>query len=187
MNEREVALYIKAEEENAMRHILKAHREGRVIILPKAPQGLMLLDDANYVDSDVYCPNCEHTLSGIDSEWDDDFAVLLQCPHCGTYLDSSRTVNKTDVVREKIENRKKSICRDIGEVYDVHGCCFEEDGKLCINTGRSVYRYSTPDDLLRAWYRTMKKDGVRKEGEWWHDWSEDLAFIEEHVLLKEGA
>ena len=185
MIEKEVALYIKAEEENAMRQILKAHREGRIIILPRVPQGLMLLDDANYADSDVYCPNCEHTLSGIDSEWDDDFAVLVQCPHCGTYLDSSKTVNKTDVVKGRIETRKKSICKDIGEVY---GCYFEEDGKLCIDAGdASVYRYNTPDELLKAWYPTMKQNNSRKEGEWWCDWSEDLAFIEEYVLPKEDA
>lgn len=179
MIEKEVALYVKAEEEFAMRQILEAYREGRIIILSEPPKPLMLSDTAS--DSDVYCPNCETTLSGIDSEWEGD-TVVLQCPHCGTYLDPSKTVSKTEIVREKIEARKKSICVDVGEVY---GCYFEEDGKLCIDTGdASVYRYNTPDELLKAWYPTMKQNNGRKEGEWWCDWSDDLAFIEEHVLKK---
>lgn len=177
MIEKEVALYIKAEEESAMRQILEAYREGRIIILSEPPKPLLISD--NTTDSDVYCPVCNRTLSGINSDWDENISVL-QCPYCGTYLDSSTAISPKEQAGQDVQKLKLQYCEEIGQV---HGCYFIENGQHCIDTGLgAVYRYATPDELLTQWYPTLVKENIRKDNSFWVNWTEVLRFIERTVI-----
>lgn len=47
---------------------------------------------------------------------------------------------------------KITLCKSIGNFF---GDYFEEDGKLCIDNGDQVFKYDTPDDLLKDWMETL--------------------------------
>lgn len=64
----------------------------------------------------------------------------------------------------------RELCKDIGQHY---GEFFEENEQLCIDTGESVFRYDSEQELLLDWMDTLIEETVADGS----DWSSELQEI----------
>lgn len=79
---------------------------GRLVILSEPMIPMVAGDDP--MDSDVYCPRCEHDLSGGWREEHPDEWKLCQCPNCGQSIDDRMVVSRTEAqaALERMEGRE---------------------------------------------------------------------------------
>lgn len=75
--------------------ICDAERDGRLVVLSIPMRPLVKSDDP--MDSDVYCPACDKTLSGgwadyhTDQEW-----KICQCFYCGQSIDDTKVITREE-------------------------------------------------------------------------------------------
>lgn len=152
---------------DAIKALLRADQEGRIIILdaPRQP----LVEGRSVGDTDVYCPHCDTNLSGINSEWDESIRVL-QCPHCGTYLDSTSVIRFDEMREEKLKYA--------GEIGEAFGCFWQNGSYYCIERNGNVFEYQTLDALLIDWLHTIKEANRIT-----HDWDDVIEFIHRQIPM----
>ena len=90
----EVAEYRKSRlSPEQVREFAKAKADGRLVVL-KQPM-IPLVESDDLMDTDVYCPACNNSVSG---GWElsdgDDERNLCQCPYCGQSIDDTKVISR---------------------------------------------------------------------------------------------
>ena len=76
---------------------------------------------------------------------------------------------------------KFDLCKEIGGFF---GDFFIDSEKLCIDNGEEVFRYDTPDDLLKDWIDTLIMHQHDTFGDPSGNWEKEIVFIYTDVLKK---
>lgn len=76
---------------------------------------------------------------------------------------------------------KMELCKKIGSFF---GDFFVDSEKLCIDNGESIFRYGTPEDLLKDWLDTLIMHQHDTLGDPSGCWEQEIVFIYTDVLQK---
>ena len=76
---------------------------------------------------------------------------------------------------------KYSLCKEIGQCF---GEYWETDGKYFIDNGEEVFKYKTPELLLKDWVDTLILQHISSDGDAGANWEKEVKYIYEDVLNK---
>ena len=74
---------------------------------------------------------------------------------------------------------KYSLCKEIGQCF---GDYWEQGGMYFIDNGDEVFKYKTPEALLRDWVETLILQHIASGGDVGANWESEVRFIYEDVL-----
>lgn len=74
---------------------------------------------------------------------------------------------------------KLALCREIGSFF---GDFYEDSGQLCIDNGEKVFRYNTPEGLLKDWLDTLIWHQHDTAGDPSGSWEQVICFIYSDVI-----
>lgn len=89
-----------------LRELVQADRDGRLAILSEPMKPMIYYPGSN--DTDVYCPNCGETLSGLWDFSDADYIkTLCQCPKCGQSIGDTKCEQAEAALNEMKEDESE--------------------------------------------------------------------------------